>query len=309
MGRRKRRGGRTLDAVLLVDKPQGPTSFDVVQRVRRALNVDKAGHCGTLDPMATGLLVICTGRATRLVQYLTGRDKSYTATVKLGVATDTLDAEGTVTRTDAPEKVAAVDADAFEAALAGFRGPITQTPPMYSAIKIDGRPLYERARAGEVVEVPSREVTIFELTASAARPPDFDFAARCSKGTYVRTLAADIAGTFDLGGHLTALRRTAIGDLPVSDAMTLAEIEADPEAAVRTAVSMANAISWMPSIELEPDEVLRVRQGKRLQRAPIDPGLHRALDADGHLVALMEPADEGLKVHRGFPPPSPVVER
>lgn len=309
MGRRKRRGGRTLDAVLLVDKPQGPTSFDVVQRVRRALNIDKAGHCGTLDPMATGLLVICTGRATRLVQYLTGRDKAYTATVELGVATDTLDAEGTVTRTDAPDAVARVDAEAFAAALDGFRGTITQTPPMYSAIKVDGRRLHESARAGEVVEIPSREVTIFELTAGEARPPHFDFAARCSKGTYVRTLAADIAETFELGGHLTALRRTAIGEFPVSDALTLAAIEADPELAVRSAISMANAIGWMPMLALDADEVVRVRQGKRLQRTLADAGLHRALDADGHLVALMQPDDDGLRVHRGFPPPTPVAER
>lgn len=307
MGRRRRRGGRNLDAVLLVDKPQGPTSFDVVQRVRRALNVDKAGHCGTLDPMATGLLVICTGRATRLVQYLTGRDKAYTATVKLGVATDTLDAEGAVVRTDAPEAVGRVSADAFAAALDAFRGPITQTPPMYSAIKVDGRPLHERARAGEVVEVPSRDVTIFELTAGAARPPSFDFTARCSKGTYIRTLAADIAGTFDLGGHLTALRRTAIGALPVSDALPLATIEADPEACVRAAISMADAVDWMPTLTLDESEVVRVRQGKRLRRAPMEAGLHRVLDANGHLVALMQPADDGLKVHRGFPPPTPAA--
>ena len=174
---------------------------------------------------------------------------------------------------------------------------------MYSAIKVDGRPLHERARAGEIVEVPSRQVEIFELDAGDARPPLFDFSARCSKGTYIRTLAADIAQTFELGGHLTALRRTAIGSLPVSEALTLAEIEADPDRAARSAISMADALGWMPTVLLDDAEVVRVRQGKRLQWAPESQGLHRALDAAGHLVALLEPAEEGMRVQRGFPPP------
>lgn len=300
--RRKRRASRRLDGVLLVDKPQGPTSFDVVQRVRRALDVDKAGHTGTLDPMATGLLVVCVGRATRLVQYLTDRDKRYTATVQLGVATDTLDAEGEVVRRDPPELVEAIDPPRFTAALDGFRGPITQTPPMYSAIKIDGKPLYERARAGETVDVPARDVTIFALDAGPAAPPAFDFDVHCSKGTYVRTLAADIAGTLGVGGHLTALRRTAIGGLAVADAIALADLEADPDAAANQAVAMVDALDWMPRLALSGPEEARVRNGQRLPWSGGDDGLYRAVDGEGHLVALLTPDGDGcLKVVRGFP--------
>lgn len=304
MGRRRaRRAGRTLDAVLLVDKPLGPTSFDVVQRVRRALDVDKAGHTGTLDPLATGLLVICLGQATRLVPYLTDRDKRYDATVLLGVATDTLDAEGAVVRRDPEAQVAAIDAARFAAALDGFRGPITQTPPMYSAIKIDGKPLHERARAGEVIDVPARDVTIHALTAGAARPPEFDLSVHCSKGTYVRTLAADVAGALGLGGHLTALRRTAIGALSVDDALSLDAIEADPDAAAARAVSMVDALDWMPTIHLDAPSEAVVRNGQRLRRADADAPLIRALDAGGGLVAILEPDGAGaLRVVRGFPP-------
>lgn len=302
--RRRRRGSRQLDAVLLVDKPQGPTSFDVVQRVRRALDVDKAGHTGTLDPMATGLLVVCVGRATRLVQYLTDRDKRYDATVRLGISTDTLDAEGAVVRRDAPEAVAAVDAEAFAAALAPFRGPITQTPPMYSAIKIDGRPLHERARAGEVVEVPSRDVTIHSLIAGGAMPPAFDFSVHCSKGTYVRTLAADVAERLGLGGHLIALRRTAIGALMVEDALTLDAIEADPDAAAARACSMLDALDWMPVVHLDAAQTARVRQGQPVAWDALDPALlYRAVEGEV-LVALVRFVNGALKVVRGFPPPA-----
>lgn len=302
MARRARRGGRALDGVLLVDKPQGPTSFDVVSRVRRALNVAKAGHTGTLDPMATGLLVICVGRATRLVQYLTARDKTYTATVRLGIATDTLDAEGEVVRTDPPEMVAGIDTARFEAALPAFRGAIEQVPPMYSAIKIDGKRLHERARAGETVDVPPRAVHVHALDLIAARPPAFDFTVQASKGTYVRTLAADIAGSLGVGGHLTALRRTAIGALQVEAALTLEAIEADPDAAAQRAVSMAQAIDWMPTIPLDLPGVERVRQGKRLRYAATADGLHRALDPAGRLVAIMQAEGAQMRVVRGFPP-------
>jgi tRNA pseudouridine55 synthase len=207
------------DAVLVVDKPLGMTSFDVVRRVRRAARVKRVGHGGTLDPLASGVLPICLGEATKLAQFLLDADKEYAFTVCFGVETDSEDAAGAVTaRADA----SGVDAAAVDRALAGFRGPNTQVPPMYSALKRAGRPLYDYARAGEAVTVEARAVVIHALELLAFRGPDaVDLNMRCSKGTYVRALARDLGRTLGPGAHVTALRRTRSGPFALADAQPL----------------------------------------------------------------------------------------
>lgn len=297
----RRTSGRDLDGVLLVDKPQGPTSFDVVKRVERALRARKAGHTGTLDPMATGLLVICLGQATRLVPYLTAANKRYRAVVRLGIATDTLDAEGQVVRTDAPEAVAAVDRAAIEAVLPRFRGVIEQRPPAFSAIRVDGQRLHERARAGEVVEAPLRTVQIDALTLEDVRLPDFEITVTASKGTYIRSLGADIAGALGLGGHLVALRREACLPFEVARALTLEAIEAHPEAAEPHLMSAAQALEGLPVVWLDAGAAADLRHGRKraFPEAPIGPC--RALDASGQLVAIIEAAGaEPAIILRGF---------
>ncbi len=305
MGRRRRRRGRPLTGLILLDKPAGLTSFKAVERVRRALNADKAGHTGTLDPMATGLLPICLGHTTRLARFVSDADKAYRATVALGQATDTLDAEGEVVATDPAEAVAAVDGAAFEGALAGFRGEIEQRPPAYSAIKVDGERLYARARRGEAVEAPIRRVHVHRLALLEAAPPRFEFAVTCSKGTYVRSLAADIAEVLGLHGHLVALRRTAVAALDVADGWTLERIEADPEGALARRLAPADAVGHLPAVRPAPDLVEHLYHGRRrpLPGAPI--GRCRVLDPDGRLVAIVDVPPEGpVDIVRGLPRPA-----
>lgn len=298
----RRRRGRPLDGVLLVDKPIGPTSHDVCRRVQRALNAEKAGHTGTLDPMATGLLEVCLGKATRLAPFLTAETKTYLAHLKLGVATTTLDREGEITTEDAPEAVAAVDAAAFAAILPQFLGDVEQRPPIFSAIKVDGQRLHALARAGTPVEAPLRTIHIEALELVDAAPPVFAFRVRCSKGTYVRSLGADLAAALGLSGHLVGLRREANGRREVANALTLEAIEADPEAAIAALWPLAHAVSHLPTIHLPAALVPVVRQGQRpvVPGAPV--GQARALDPEGRLVAIVEASDEGLlTVVRGFP--------
>jgi tRNA pseudouridine55 synthase len=225
VGRRKRRAGEVdRDAVLLVDKPAGPTSHDVVQSVRRAANQSRVGHTGTLDPAATGVLVVCLGRATKLVRFLQAGTKTYAARMVLGVTTDTLDAEGEVVdRRDASH----VDERAFCEAMTAFQGPITQVPPMVSALKVDGQRLHELARRGEEVDREARSVTIHDLVLDGfevgddPQHPRAAFLVTCSAGTYVRTLAADLGTALGVGGSLTALRRVANGPFTVEESHTL----------------------------------------------------------------------------------------
>lgn len=214
-----------LHGVLLVDKPTDHTSHDVVARLRGKLKTRKIGHAGTLDPMATGLLVMLIGKATRISQYLISLDKEYTGTIELGKTTDTQDAEGRVMEA---RPVPPLTEAALQQAMAGFLGDQYQLPPMHSAIKIDGVPLYQKARQGDEVEREPRfiRVSTFELTGYAL--PRFDFRLRCSKGTYVRTIAHDLGEKLGCGGHLAALRRTASGQFNLADALTLDALLAMP---------------------------------------------------------------------------------
>lgn len=213
------------DGILLVDKPTDHTSHDVVARVRRKFGMKRVGHAGTLDPMATGLLILLLGKATSVSQYLISMDKEYTGTIKLGVVTNTQDAEGDVVET---RPVPALTEEQVRVHMRAMQGDQYQTPPMFSAIKIDGVPLYKKARQGEEVEREPRFIRVmrFELTRFAS--PEVDFLVHCTKGTYVRTLAHDLGHKIGTGGHLIALRRTAIDKLRVEEALTIEQIEAMP---------------------------------------------------------------------------------
>ncbi|MET0441894.1 MAG: tRNA pseudouridine(55) synthase TruB, partial [Casimicrobiaceae bacterium] len=216
-----------VDGVLLLDKPTGLSSNAALQRARRAFNAEKAGHTGTLDPLASGLLPLCFGEATKFARFLLDADKRYTATVRFGTTTTTQDAEGEVVAT-AP---VTLDRAAIEAALAAFRGVIRQVPPAYSALKHQGRSHYEYARAGIDVPRAAREVRISSLKLTAWNPPDAILDVECSKGTYIRTLAADLGDALGCGAHLAALRREATGGFSIGDAVALDALEAQaPEA-------------------------------------------------------------------------------
>ena len=215
------------DGILLVDKPSGWTSHDVVAKVRAHFGFKKVGHCGTLDPMATGLLVLVLGRATRLSEKLTSDDKSYEGAIQLGSTTNTEDADGETLETKPVPPLTEAD---LLAVLNKFKGDTYQTPPMVSAIKHQGRPLYKLARKGIVVEREPRLVHIYDLRLLAMELPRLKFRMTCSKGTYVRTLAADIGRDLGCGAHLAELRRTAAGKFKLEDAHTLEQILAQPKA-------------------------------------------------------------------------------
>jgi tRNA pseudouridine55 synthase len=220
-----KRRWRRVDGVLLLDKPTGMSSNDALQKVRRLFSAEKGGHTGTLDPMATGLLPLCFGEATKFSADLLNADKTYEAELRLGITTRTGDAEGEVIE----ERPVAVDEAAFAAVLPAFRGEQQQVPPMYSALKRDGKPLYELARQGIEFERAPRTITIHVLELLSFAAPVARIRVRCSKGTYIRTLAEDIGKALGCGAHLTALRRTVVADLQLPRALTLAEIEACPE--------------------------------------------------------------------------------
>jgi len=214
---------KELDGVLLVDKPSDHTSHDVVARLRGKLRMKRIGHAGTLDPMATGLLVMLVGKATRLSQYLIGIDKEYEGSIELGKTTNSQDADGEVMETRPVPPLTEAD---VRAAIQGFLGDQYQTPPMFSAIKIDGVPLYKTARKGGEVEREPRFIRVMSWDVTGLALPRIDFRLRCTKGTYVRTLAHDLGEKLGCGAHLASLRRTAAGSFRVTEALTLAQIEA-----------------------------------------------------------------------------------
>ncbi|HUH41010.1 MAG TPA: tRNA pseudouridine(55) synthase TruB [Castellaniella sp.] len=219
------RRGQLLDGVLLLDKPEGLSSNHALQRAKRAVDARKAGHTGTLDPFATGLLLCCFGRATKISGAMLEADKTYVATLAFGEETDSGDCTGVVTWR-APPDYPRVGAEQLEAALAQFRGPIDQVPPMYSALKRDGKPLYKYAREGIVLERPPRRVTIHTLELLSCDGEQAVVRVDCSKGTYIRTLAEDIGRVLGVGAHLAALRRTRIGPFHIEDSLGLEPLQA-----------------------------------------------------------------------------------
>ncbi len=297
--------------VLVVDKPRGPTSHDVVMWARRALRTRAVGHAGTLDPMATGVLVLAIGEATKLVPYLTADDKEYEAELMLGAGTDTLDAEGTVTER-APVPV--LDPHAVAAVLARFVGPGVQRPPAYSAIKVDGVPLHERARRGEIVEVKEREVEVREIALLGLDASSIRFRVRSAKGFYVRSLGRDIALALGTVGHLVALRRTGSGAFLVSaaiDGETLRrarEGESDARETVEgSLLSLEEAVCALPRVVLDAAAEAHARAGRRIPGA--DPDLQMGkpvalISEGGGLVAIGERVDGELVVRRGFADPN-----
>ena len=279
----------TRSGMILVDKPAGLTSHDVVARVRRILGERRVGHAGTLDPMATGLLILAVGPATRLIRFAQGRDKTYTGTILFGVATDSLDADGeVVARAAVPE----LSVESVNAAAATLTGPQRQVPPMVSALHHGGERLYELARRGEVVERAARAITVdaFRLTPTHD-PARWDFEVTCSVGTYVRVLASDLAERLGTLGHLVALRRTASGEHRVDDAHSLEEIAENPNGCVLAPLSF---VAHLESVTLDDDEVRRVRHGQRLH-VRASHGEVAALDSDGNLVAVLERRAEGYR--------------
>ncbi len=249
-----------MDGILIVDKPSGPTSHDVVSRARRALNEKKIGHTGTLDPTATGVLPLVLGRATKLARYFSGGDKSYRATILLGVTTTTLDAAGEVLET---RPVTVSEAD-VHAALDTFRGDIDQIPPMYSAKKQDGKRLYELARQGVEVEREPKKVSIRALTMVSCNLPEVVVDVTCSAGTYVRVLAQDLGEALGCGGHLTALRRTAAGAFVLDESITLEELMENPAAARERIIPITRALRSLPRIDLPPYLARMIASGYQL---------------------------------------------
>lgn len=245
-----------IEGILCVDKPLGLTSHDVVSRVRRLANIRKVGHGGTLDPLATGLLIVAVGRATRMLEYVLGQTKEYQALVRLGQTSSTYDAEGELIDHDA-EPVAETD---IRQGLMRFRGEIWQTPPMYSAVKKQGKPLYELARQGIEVAREARQVTIYELELLTFEPPDVTLHVRCSSGTYIRSLAHDLGQALGTGGYLAGLRRTAIGHFGEEDATPLQMMTADD--LPNLLHPMESAVAHLSAIVLSQADARALSQGQ-----------------------------------------------
>lgn len=298
------------DGVLVVDKPAGWTSHDVVARVRRLASTRRVGHAGTLDPMATGVLVVGVGRATRLLTYVTGVDKDYVATVRLGMATTTDDAEGEVLTRDGAGHVGRADLDGPVAALTGD---IQQVPSAVSAIKVDGQRAYARVRAGEDVALASRPVRVARFDVLAVRPAvvdgvavlDVDVEVEVSSGTYVRALARDLGAALGVGGHLTALRRTRVGGFGIAQARSLEDLATTPDdTAVPVLDPAAAARAVLPVRELSEADARALSYGQAVEPAGEGDGPVAAVGPDGTLVAVVERRGGRLRPAVVFAPAS-----
>jgi len=273
-------GGVAPEGLLLVDKPPGMTSHDVVAAIRRTLATRKVGHAGTLDPLATGLLVVGVGRATRLLRFLSGLDKTYEGTGRLGEETDTLDADGRVTAT-APVGASRGD---VERAMAALVGEIDQAPPAYSAVKVGGVTLHRAARRGEAVVAPPRRVRVDEFRLLGFDGRDIRFRVACSSGTYVRVLVADVGRSLGSGGHLKELRRTRVGPFDLGEAV--------PLEAVGRPLPIEHAVRHLPSVDVQADEAVAASHGRPLGPAGVA-GPYAIFDPEGGLVAVYR--DDGAR--------------
>jgi len=314
------------NGIVLIDKAEGWTSHDVVAKTRRALGTRKVGHAGTLDPMATGLLLLGVGASTRLLTHLVGLDKTYTATIRLGVSTVTDDREGQILNLADPAAIMelADDQARISAAVAALTGPIEQAPSAVSAIKVDGRRAYDRVRAGEQVELKKRPVTIhrFEIedprlvraeNLSGGEVPfeviDIDVTVQCSSGTYVRALARDLGESLGVGGHLTSLRRTEVGPFRVQDATSLEAliVEADPSSELLSPAAVASSL--FETFTLDEQQAIDLGHGKRLDLAEgftlsdggVAAPLAAAIAPNGKLVGLVEVKKGRARVVTNFP--------
>jgi len=286
--------------VLLLDKPPGPTSHDVVDEVRRAFGIRRVGHAGTLDPFASGLLVVLVGSATRLSEYLLGLEKAYHATLRFGTETTTHDPEGEVVREDSSWETLTVDS--VEAALAGLRGRILQQPPRYSAKKIKGTSAHARVRRGEEISLEPVPVSIHELEISSMPLPLCHLNVRCSSGTYVRALARDLGRALGPGAYLTGLRRTAVGPFSVDDATPLADLTGEVDLP-RAILPPARALGHLPALEVGGQDAGRVRQGQavavNMSGLPENAPLRILLD--GRLIAIGSRTGDVVRPKKVFP--------
>ena len=282
------------NGILIVDKPAGWTSQDVVSKLRGVLREKRVGHGGTLDPMATGVLPVFVGRATRAVEFFEHADKTYVATLRLGVTTDTQDTTGTVLQTQPIN----VDEAALRAVLPRFTGVQQQVPPMYSAVKIGGKKLYELARAGKEIERKPREITVFSIELLDFSNDSTCLRVHCSKGTYIRTLCHDIGAALGCGGCMAALRRVQAGAYSIEEAVTLDEIIAHPapQALLRPVDSL---FADLPRLTLTPAQEKCVRNGAAFSCKP-GAGRCRAYSRDGEFLALCEVTDGTLKTVKSF---------
>lgn len=288
---RPRKKGRDINGIFLLDKPQGVSSNDIMQKVKRLFNANKAGHTGALDPLATGMLPICLGEATKFSQFLLDSDKRYLVTAKLGERTDTSDADGQIIQTRSVN----VDASEILSALENFRGDILQVPTMFSALKYNGKPLYEYARQGIVVEREARPITIFELKFIAYEAPHLTLEVHCSKGTYIRTLVDDLGEMLGCGAHVTHLRRLAVAQYPTNTMMDFDKLqllaENEPLAELdRYLLPMDTAVATLASLNLTQEQAISVSFGQRVKFENPSKlvGLVRLFSAEGQFLGVAE---------------------
>ncbi|WEO78394.1 tRNA pseudouridine(55) synthase TruB [Cryobacterium sp. SO2] len=310
----RRPPGSTASGLVLIDKPQGWTSHDAVARTRRLANTRKVGHAGTLDPMATGLLILGINSSTRLLTYVVGLDKEYLATIRLGAATTTDDAEGEELTRAPADVVLALTGALVSAGIEALTGDISQRPSAVSAIKVDGKRAYARVRAGEDVELPARPVTVSEFELVSSTPVDgfLDLEVRvvCSSGTYIRALARDLGAGLGVGGHLTSLRRTRIGPFGIDAADPLDQLDVS-----RALIGPADAASRLfDRLDLTAQQAIDLSQGKRIPapEGAEDGGPVAAVAPDGRLVGLADYRAGQAKSIVNFPPdqpPAPVTDR
>lgn len=298
-----RQGLRDLHGILLLDKPLGMSSNQALQAARRLLRAAKGGHTGALDPLATGLLPLCFGEGTKIAGMLLGSRKAYLAECRLGMTTTTADLEGEVVE---QRPVPALDDEALERALAPLRGRIVQVPPVYSALKQDGEPLYVKARRGEVVDIPPREVDIHRLELMAYEGDRLRLLVECGSGTYIRSLAVDLGEQLGCGAHLTSLRRLWVDPFREPVMVTLAELEqaaGQGEAALDAwLLPLSAGVADLPALPLDESQALAVTQGRQIPwPGRLEQGRSAAFAPGGRLLALVEPDSAGrIRIVRGF---------
>ncbi len=280
-----------VSGVLVVDKPIGLTSHDVVQIIRRGTGIRRAGHTGTLDPRASGVLVVLIGPAVRLSEYVSASDKRYQATIRLGSSTDTYDSEGTVTGSGSVE---GITEETFDEVLQSFVGEIEQVPPPYSAVKVHGKKAYDFAREGDEVDLQPRKINVYSLDVLEWAPPEAVVDVYCSSGTYVRSLANDLGNKLGCGAHLIGLRRTKSGKFTLRDAVPLRRLQEAFIAGTwyKNLIPAAEALADWPMVELDGDQVELIRHGHRVPAEPENTGWARGVSEQGDLVALLEVDDE-----------------
>jgi tRNA pseudouridine55 synthase len=293
-----------VNGILIVNKPQNWTSHDVVNKARRLLQEKKIGHTGTLDPLATGVLVLCVGKATKIIRYLEADDKEYIAELKLGATTDTLDSAGSILET---REYIPPSQDEVTRALERFRGTILQRPPAYSALKVAGVPSYRLARQGRILEHQERPVTISEITLLEYRDPLVRFSVTCSKGTYIRTLCADIGALLGAGAYLTALVRTRSGRFRIEHAIDVEQLarKATLGLAEQTLLSLSEALGSFAAVTVDASDALRISHGNTISTPPGfavngSRPLIQVLDRDGQMLAV-------AKVSAGLIKPEVVI--